>query len=102
MNERYIVSSCSRTSAPCVSSVRRRGGGEHGIAFELDQGEVGLHAFDDGVEEGGEHRVRGRDALAEVEPVLELDPRHEGRVARDVGQEQVALAGRRLGRGGRG
>ena len=41
---------------------RRRRGGEDGIAFELDQGEIGLDALDDGVEEVAEHAVGGGDA----------------------------------------
>ena len=51
----------------------RRGGREDGIAFELDQGEIRLDAFDDGVQEVAQDRICGRDAVAEVDPVLLLD-----------------------------
>ena len=43
-----------------------------------------------------EHGVGGRDAAAEVDPVLLLDAGHEARVARDVGEQQVPLARRRV------
>ena len=43
-----------------------------------------------------EHGVGGRDARAEVDPVLLLDAGHEARVAGDVGEQQVPLACRRI------
>src|SRR5436190_21280936 len=46
---------------------------EDGIAFELDQREIGLDALDDRIEEVAKHPVRGRDASAEVDSVLVLD-----------------------------
>jgi hypothetical protein len=52
---------------------RRPRSGEDGIALELDEGEIGLHTFDDGVEESTKHGVGGRDAGVEVDPVLQLD-----------------------------
>jgi hypothetical protein len=73
---------------------------EDGIAFELDQREVGLDAFDDGVQQVAQDRIGGGDTTAEVKPVLLLDARQEGGIARDVGQEEVPLAcgGLRLAR----
>src|SRR5439155_19053369 len=70
----------------------RRGCREDGIAFELDQREIRLHAFDDGVQEVAQDRICGGDAVAEVDPVLLLDARHEAGIAGDVGQEEVSLA----------
>jgi len=46
----------------------RRGCREDGIAFELDQGEIRLDAFDDGVQEVAQDRICGGDAVAEVDP----------------------------------
>ena len=76
--------------------LRRRRGGEDRIALELDEGEIGLHALDDGVEEVREHGVGGRDARAEIDPVRLLDAGHEARVAGDVGEQQISLACRRI------
>ena len=70
----------------------RRGCREDGIAFELDQREIRLDAFDDGVQEVGKDRIGGRDAVAEVDPVLLLDARQEAGIAGDVGQEEVSLS----------
>jgi hypothetical protein len=75
---------------------RRRGRREDRIAFEFDDGEIGLHTVDHGVEESPEHRVGCWDAPAEIEPVCNLDAGHEARVARDVGEQQVPLACRRI------
>ena len=52
----------------------RRGGREDRVALELDQAEVGLHALDDRVEQRGQDRVGGRDAVTEVDPVLVSTP----------------------------
>ena len=90
MNARYIDLSFSRTRTPWLS---RR---DAGAAFEFDDGEIGLHTVDHGVEESPEHRVGCRDAPAEIDPVCNLDAGHEARVARDVGEQQVPLACRRI------
>jgi hypothetical protein len=70
----------------------RRGCREDGIAFELDQREIRLDTFDDGVQQVAQDRIRGGDAVAEVDPVLHLDACHEAGVPGDVGQEEVSLA----------
>ena len=97
MNDWYIGSSFVRTTIALAVQAGRRGDREDGVALELDQRELGLHALDDGVQERPEHGVGRRDAAAEVDAVLLLDTRHEARVARDVSQQQVALACRRIG-----
>ena len=70
----------------------RRSCHEDCIAFELDQREIRLDAFDDGFQEVAQDRICGGDAVAEVDPVLVLDARHEAGIAGDVGKEQVSLA----------
>ncbi len=72
-------------------------GGEDGVAFELDEGEVGRDAFHDAVEEGAEDAVCGGDAGAEIDAVLLLDSGHEAGIAGDVHEQEVSLAGGRLG-----
>ena len=75
-----------------------RGCGRHredGIALELGDPEVGLHALDDGIEEHPDDPVSSRDAGAEVDAVGLAHAGHEGRVAGDVGQQQIAIDGRR-------
>jgi len=74
----------------------RRCDGEDGIALELDEREVGLQPLDYGVQEAAEHRVARRDPPAEVDRVRQLDAGHESRVAGDVREQQVPLAGRRI------
>lgn len=73
---------------------------QDGVALELHEIEVRTHTGDDRVEETPEHRVRGRDAVAEIDTVRVLDTRHEPGVARDVGEQEVALASGRIGHGG--
>ena len=84
------------TVALAIETERRRGG-EDGVTFELDEGEVGRDAFDDAIKEGSEHAVGGRDAGAEVGAVLLLDSGHEAGIAGDVREQEVSLAGGWLG-----
>ena len=77
--------------APAIQT-RCRGCRENRITFELDQREVRLDALHHGVQEVGQDRIGGGDAVAEVDPVLRLDARHEAGIAGDVGQEEVSLA----------
>src|SRR6185369_6973699 len=58
--------------APAIET-RCRGCREYGITFELDQREVRLDALYHGVQEVGQDRIGGGDAVAEVDPVLRLD-----------------------------
>ena len=84
------------TVALAVETDRCRGG-EDGIAFELDEGEVGRDAFDDAIEKGSEDAVCGWDAGAEIDAVLLLDSGHEAGISGDVREQEVSLPGGRLG-----
>ena len=77
--------------------VERRSGRhrEDGIAFELGDPEVGLYALDDGVEQRPDDPVSGRDAGAEVDAMGLAHAGHEGGIAGDVGQQQIAVDGGR-------
>ena len=83
------------TASPCPSSVRGGRHREDGIAFELGDPEVGLHALDDGVEQLPDEPVASWDAGAEVDAVGLAHAGHEGGVAGDVGQQQIAIDGGR-------
>ena len=64
---------------------------EDGIALQLGDAEFGLDAGHDRIEQRSEQLVAGRDAAAEVDAVGLLDPDHEARVSRDVGEQEVFL-----------
>ncbi|HEX6867383.1 MAG TPA: hypothetical protein VF119_01195 [Candidatus Limnocylindrales bacterium] len=72
-----------------------RGGREDRVSFELVDGEFGLDALHDRIEQGPEEFIAGRDAVAEIDAVRLLDANHEGRIPGDVSQKEVLLADRR-------
>ncbi len=61
-----------RLEDPVTLAIETRGqrSREDRIAFEFDDGEVGLQALEDGVQEGPKNGVGGWDARAEIDPVL--------------------------------
>jgi hypothetical protein len=63
---------------------RGRGRREHRVALELDQGETGLDALDDRVQQRPQDAVGSGDPAAEIDPMLLFHAGHEARVARDV------------------